>query len=93
MIVPRSKQGATCGVQSNGDRKSEKRVKITKEGEAWLDTENISSVGKYLEGLTILNNSTIVVATIGNCGNPGDILEDLRLTPYDSWSEIEQYEN
>ena len=38
------------------------------EGEAWSDTEDISRVGQYLEGLHILNNSRTVITTIGNHG-------------------------
>ena len=76
-IGPRYKQGATCGSQINGDRKSEHCGEIPSEGEAWLYTEGISRVGQSLVGLTILNKFTAFIATIGNRGYPGEILGDL----------------
>ena len=46
--------------------------------------EDISRVRKSLEGLTILNNSNTDIFTIGNRGDPGYILEDIRISPYES---------
>ena len=37
----------------------------------WSDTDDISMIGKSLEGLPILNNSTTVIYTIDNCGKIG----------------------
>ena len=58
--------------------------RIPSDGDAWSDTEDISRVVYYPEGLGI-NNATTVIDTIGNCCELGDILEDLRLAPYYSW--------
>ena len=58
----------------------------------WLDMGNIYRVGQSLVGLTILNNSTTVISAIGNRGETGEILEDLRLAPYESWPNMKQYE-
>ena len=58
----------------------------------WFNTEDISRVGKSFEEIHILNNSTTVIATIGNHGEPGEILEDLKLAHHASWLDMEQYE-
>ena len=49
----------------------------------WSNTEDISRVGNYLVRIPI-SNSTIVIVTIGNRGELGEILEYLRLSPYES---------
>ena len=59
---------------------------IPREGEVWSYTEDISRVGKSFKVLPILNHYTTVTITIGNRGDPGDILEYLRLARYESWS-------
>ena len=56
------------------------------------NTEDISRVGQSLEGMPI-NNTTTIISTIGNHSELGEILEDLRLAPYESWAEMDQYEN
>ena len=39
-----------------------------------------------------INNSTTVISAIGNCCDLGDILEDLRISPYNICEEMDQYE-
>ena len=58
---------------------------------AWSNAEDISRVGHTPEGIPISNSNTFIVV-IGNCCELGEILEDLRIAPYDSWGEMEQYE-
>ena len=53
---------------------------------------DFSRVGQYLKGLPILYNSNTVIFAIGNCGEPGEILEGIRLASCESWSNTEQYE-
>ena len=48
-----------------------------------MDTEYIYRVGQTLERISILNNCTTVIATIGNRGNPGGVLEDIRIALYE----------
>ena len=67
--------------------------KIPKEGEVGFDTDYIYRVGQYLKELPIFNNSTTVIFAIRNRGELGDILEYLRLVPYESWADMENYDN
>ena len=39
-----------------------------------------------------INNATNDISTIGNRGEIEEILEDLRLAPYDTWGVMEQDE-
>ena len=64
----------------------------SREGKLWSDMEDISRLGNSLKGLPILNKSMNIIANIGNCTDPGYILEDLRIAPHESWSYMDQYE-
>ena len=64
---------------------------ILRDGDPWSDTEDIYRVDNSSKGLAVNNDTTIVVA-IGDCYKLGEILEDIRLTLYESWEEMEQYE-
>ena len=56
----------------------------------WSDTEDISIIGKSLEGLPILNNYTTVITAIRHRGEIGEILGYHIIYPYDSFLDIEQ---
>ena len=62
-----------------------------RDGEAWSVTGIVSRAGKSPKGIYI-NNATHFVSTIGNCYELREILEDLRLAPYESYVGMEQYE-
>ena len=48
--------------------------------------------GHSLEEIFILNKCKTGISTIGNSSEIGEILDDLRLAPYYSWSSVEHYD-
>ena len=77
-------------VRSMGIRNQGSGDIILRDGEPWSDTEDIYRVDNSSKGLAI-NNATNVVVSIGDFWKLGEILEDIRLTLYESWEEMEQY--
>ena len=63
-----------------------------RELEARSDTEGVYRVRQSIEVIPI-NNSTNFIFAIGNLDELGEILEDLRLFPYDIWEDMENYDN
>ena len=64
--------------------------RIPRYEETWSDTDDTSRVEQSFKGIH-MNNSTTVIYIVGNRGKIGEILEDLKLVPYENWLEMEQY--